>query len=337
MCVKASSCYGIRLTGRTDNRIEGGVMALFKSKPRGEPQIGMWRWIERRPVASFFALAYAITWVAWLPTILGYRGDLGQVLMMIAQFGPAVAALLLVWYTGASMRSWAGSIIRWRVAPWWYIVALGLPVVLIGVQGALFGGLLGYPLDVSSISGRLVNFLPSAIILALIAGLGEEPGWRGFALPRLEARHAPVLATALLGFVWAMWHLPLVFVDPRFAHGFTSVAPQILLALLTMVTIFFYAFFYTWVYNRTQSVLLCMLLHGSFNAAIGLLPASLEVLQRGTYVALLIVQGVSLLLAVAVLVVTTHGRLGYTAASGQITTGREVRGVRKEAHHGRAS
>jgi hypothetical protein len=115
------------------------------------------------------------------------------------------------------------------------------------------------------------------MVLALIAGLGEEPGWRGFALPRLETRLAPLLATALLGFVWAMWHLPLVFVDPRFPHGFTSIAPQILLALLTMLTIFFY----TWVYNRTQSVLLCMLLHGSFNAAIGLLPASFEVLQGG--------------------------------------------------------
>src|SRR5215212_3894409 len=183
--------------------------------------------------------------------------------------------------------------------------------------------------------GRLVNFLPSAIILALIAGLGEEPGWRGFALPRLEARHAPVLATALLGFVWAMWHLPLVFVDPSFSHGFTSVAPQILLALLTMLTIFFYAFFYTRVYNHTQSVLLCMLLHGSFNAAIGLLPASLEVLQRGTYVALLVVQGVSLLLAVTVLVVATSGRLGYAAASEHATTGRGERRIRKEVNHAR--
>jgi membrane protease YdiL (CAAX protease family) len=186
---------------------------------------------------------------------------------MIAQFGPAVAALILTWYTSASIRSWFRSIVRWRVGLWWYAVAIGLPVVLIAVQGALFG-LLGYPLDIASIRGRLVNFLPSAIILALIAGLGEEP----------------------------------------------------LLALLTMVTIFFYAFFYTLVYNRTQSVLLCMLLHGSFNAAMGLLPASFEVLQRGTYVALLAVQGVTLLLAVAVLVLATGGKLGYDAASGRIHT-----------------
>jgi uncharacterized protein len=254
------------------------------------------------------------------PDILGYRGDLGQVLAMIAQFGPALAALVLAWYSGA-LGSWARGIIRWRVRPWWYVVVVGLPVGLISVQGALFG-LLGYPLDTASIPGRLVNFLPSAIVLALIAGLGEEPGWRGFALPRLEARLAPLLATALLGFVWATWHLPLVFVDPRFPHGFASIAPQILLALLTLLTIFFYAFFYTWVYNRTQSVLMCMLLHGSFNAAIGLLPASFEVLQRGTYVALLVVQVVTLLLAVAVLAVATGGRLGYAAAPRSTPTDR---------------
>lgn len=98
-----------------------------------------------------------------------------------------------------------------------------------------------------------------------------------------------------------------------------------------MITIFFDAFFYTWVYNRTQSVLLCMLLHGSFNAAIGLLPASLDVLQRGTYMALLVVQCVTLLLAVAVLVVATRGSLGY--AHGALSKRR----LRKEIHDVRAS
>ena len=111
----------------------------------------------------------------------------------------------------------------------------------------------------------------------------------------------------------------MAFVDPRFPHSFTSAAPQILLDLLTMLTIFFYAFFYTWVYNATRIVLLCMLLHGSFNAAVGLLPASFEALQRGTYVALLVVQDITLLVAVAILVVATGGRLGYAAASRRIS------------------
>jgi hypothetical protein len=81
-----------------------------------------------------------------------------------------------------------------------------------------------------------------------------------------------VVATLILGVVWALWHLPLVFVDPRHLHGFTSLAPLILLALLTLIDISLMAFFYTWDFNATQSVLLCVLLHGSFNTAAGFVP-----------------------------------------------------------------
>jgi uncharacterized protein len=154
------------------------------------------------------------------------------------------------------------------------------------------------------------------VILTLDAGLGEEPGWRGFALPGLEGVHTPVVATVVVGTLWALWHFPLVFIDERFPHGFTSVAPLVLLAFLTVVGIALMAFFYSWVYNATQSFLLCMLLHGSFNTVTGNFPAPLEVLQRGVYVKLLVVQILTLLVAVALLIVATGGRLGMTSALG---------------------
>jgi len=272
-------------------------------------------WVRRHRVASFFVLAYALTWLAWLPVVLGYGGDLNQILSLIAQFGPAVAALVVTWYSGASVRDWARRIARWRVAPQWYAVAVGLPMLLIGVEGAIFG-LLGRPIDPSLVPGSLAAYLPTLAFLTLIAGLGEEPGWRGFALPRLESRYAPMVATLVLGLLWALWHLPLVLVDPRFPHGFTSPAPLVLLALLTLVGIVFMAVFYTWVYNGTRSVLLCMLLHGSFNTATGAFPAPFEVLQREVYVTLLIVQDLTLLVALAILIGATRGRLGYGAALG---------------------
>jgi len=270
-------------------------------------------WVQRHRVASFFVFAYALTWLAWLPAVLGYGGDLNQILSLIAQFGPAVAALVVTWYSGASVRSWARSIVRWRVAPWWYVVAVGLPILLVGVEGAIFG-LLGHPIDPSLVSGSLAAYLPTLAFLTLIAGLGEEPGWRGFALPRLQTRYTPVVATLLLGLLWALWHLPLVLVDPRFPHGFTSLVPLMLLALLTLLGIVLMAFFYTWVYNGTRSVLLCMLLHGSFNTATGAFPAPFEVLQREVYVTLLIVQDITLLVALVILIGATRGRLGYDAA-----------------------
>jgi membrane protease YdiL (CAAX protease family) len=272
-------------------------------------------WANRHPVASFFTLAYAISWLGWLPAVLGYRGDLDQILSMIAQFGPAVAALVLAWYSGASVRAWARQIVRWRVAPRWYAIVLGVPVLLIGVQSVVLG-LLGTPLDESLIFADLFGFIPTVIVLTLIAGLGEEPGWRGFALPRLENRYSPVVASLVLGGIWATWHLPLVFVDPRAPHGFTSLAPLVLMFLLTLLTIVFYAFIYTWVYNATHSVLLCMILHGAFNTATGLVPAPFETLQRWVYVTLLVVQNVTLLVAVAVLVVATGGMLAYKTRPG---------------------
>ena len=266
--------------------------------------------IERHPVAAFFVLAYATSWLAWTPAMLGYRGDLNQSLSMIAQFGPSLAALVAAWLSGASLRDLVFPVVRWRVAPRWYALAVGLPIALIAFQGAVFG-LLGFPIDISSVPARLARFVPTLLVLALIAGLGEEPGWRGFALPRLQGRFAPVVATLILGGVWATWHLPLVFVDSRFSHGFTSISPQILLAILTMLTIALYAFLRYLAHNRTRSVLLCMLLHGSFNAAIGLLPASLNVLQRGVYVSLLLVQVATLSVAVLALIAATRGTLGY--------------------------
>ena len=181
------------------------------------------------------------------------------------------------------------------------------------MEGAIFG-LLGNPIDLSLVSGSLAAYLPTLASLTLIAGLGEEPGWRGLALPRLERWYAPVAATLLLGLVWALWHLLLVVVDPRFSHGFTSLAPLVVLAFLTLLGIVFMAFFYTWVYNGTRSVLLCMLLHGSFNTATGAFPTPFEVLQREVYVTLLVVQDVTLRVALAILIGATRGRLGYDAA-----------------------
>jgi uncharacterized protein len=89
--------------------------------------------VKRHPVASYFVLTYAVSWLAWLPAILGYLGGADTALSMIAQFGPALAAFVTVFYTGTSIRSWARQIVRWRVSPRWYVVVFGLPAMLIGV------------------------------------------------------------------------------------------------------------------------------------------------------------------------------------------------------------
>jgi membrane protease YdiL (CAAX protease family) len=279
------------------------------------------RGVGGRTLVLFFALAFGLAWgliallllfTAQVEAIFGPVGYANP-LFVLAVWSPGIVGAFLVFghYSFGGLVSFFRRVTLWRMPlAWWAFLVIGIPAVK--YLGAAISGTITDPLPFSSWYGVL-----PVLALGLFVGPVEEFGWRGFALPRLETCHAPVLATAILSFVWVMWHLPLVLVDPRFSHGFASVAPQILLALLTMLTIFCYAFFYTWVYNRTQSVLLCVLLHGSFNAAIGLLPASLAALQRGTYVALLVVQVLTLLLAVDILAVATGGRLGHAAVTGR--------------------
>ncbi|WP_254769130.1 CPBP family intramembrane glutamic endopeptidase [Salinilacihabitans rarus] len=265
----------------------------------------------RRPIVAFFVLAYAISWLGFLPSVLGVDGGLGGMNLLVAQFGPALAALIVLRYTGGSVREWAGRVVRWRVPLRWWAATLAIPVAVFGATGVGFA-LLGYEPDLSRLPDPLTTFLPTLVGLSLLAGLGEEPGWRGFALPGLQERHGPLGATLLLGTVWAFWHLPVFFVDPRSAHGITDPVVLFGLVSLTALGIVLYSFYYTWIYNRTGSVLVMMLLHGGFNAGtVHLIPFADEIVFGPTYATLLTVQVTVLLVGALALVALTGGRLGY--------------------------
>ena len=274
-------------------------------------QTNMSGWVSRHPIASFFMLAYALSWLAWLLPAIGYQGTIGLVALHVGGFGPALAPAIITWYSGESVREWARSIIRWRVRPHWYLVALGLPILLLGVASIGFA-LLGHPIDAALIPDRLVAYLPMLIYMALLQGGNEEPGWRGFALPRLQDRYAPVPATFLLGVIWAFWHLPLLAANPETQHGTASMLALLPVVLVTLVNMVALTYIYTWIYNRTQSVLFCILLHASMNTTNALLiPLPNEALQGDIYQTLnLVMTGVNVVVAI-ILVAVTRGRLGY--------------------------
>ena len=179
----------------------------------------------------------------------------------------------------------------------------GIP--LIELLGA-FAVLGSVPLDDLARNWPVIftGYLPAVVYVAVFTGMGEEPGWRGFALPRLQERHGPLIGTAFLSVLWAMWHLPNVLFG-----GWTGLSFSLWLAG-TVAS----AFIYTWVYNNTaDSILLAALLHGAINGGTtlvtGLLPGLDDALHLPLYGALAI--GFSV--AAVVLVVTTRGRLGYQA------------------------
>ncbi len=267
--------------------------------------------VRDHPAASFFILAYILSWSAWLIPALGYGGTLSLVGLSAGVFGPAVAAAIITWYSGRSVREWARSIIYWKVPPQWYLIVLGLPVLLIGVS--IFGlSVFGLEIDLSILPSRLPMYLPTLVLTALLQGGNEEPGWRGFALPRLEERYPPVAATLMLGIVWAFWHLPILLANPAESQHGMSLETLMPVILVTVVNIISLAFVYAWVYNSTGSVLLCILMHASFNTANALLiPLPDAALQGDIYqIVLLMTTGINLVVAAA-LAVVTRGRLGY--------------------------
>lgn len=249
------------------------------------PAGGLRNWVRGHPVTAFFVFAYTLSWLAWIPAIL-FGG--GQAMLVPGAFGPAVAAVIVLRTTGGSVRAWAGPILHWRVRPRWYLYALGLPALLFAVVNATLA-LLGKPVDLALVADRAPSYLAGFAFVALLGGGQEEPGWRGFALPRLQQRFTPLRATAVLAVLWGLWHLPI--------YGVGFVGPML------------FAVFYTYLYNRTGSVGLCMLLHGSFTAALDTLTLTTDSLTVDLTIL------ATLVAATLVLVAATRGRLGFAPTS----------------------
>jgi membrane protease YdiL (CAAX protease family) len=271
--------------------------------------------VDARPVAAFFALTYAISWVAWLGPVLGLAEPLRTLGYVVGGYGPFLAALVVTWLGSDSVRAWARRIVDWRVAPRWYVAALALPLFVVALTSVGLA-VVGRSVDPGLLPGRVSLVLVSFVTIALVGGGNEEPGWRGFALPKLQERYAPVPATLVLGVVWALWHLPLLATGASEFHGlasFVELTPTTAVRVLNIVGV---AFVLTWVYNETGSVLLAILAHTGFNTANStLVPLPLDVVSGGDSTAILVVTTVALWVVVAALLVATGGRLGYETES----------------------
>ena len=158
---------------------------------------------------------------------------------MVAGF--IVAALSGGW---ASVKAILASMVKWRVHPAWYLVAFGLPF---GAQLAsiLINPLFGSAAPAWSNIPAMSEMLPIIALYAVFSGpLGEEPGWRGFATPRLLASHSALTGSLILGVIWAIWHFPLGLVGDLSLYGTINV-------VLAGVV-------FTWLYQNTGSVLLAI-------------------------------------------------------------------------------
>jgi membrane protease YdiL (CAAX protease family) len=214
---------------------------------------------------KYVLVAFAFTWTFWLLAMLEARGLISSLpvpALFLGAFGPAVAAVAITAQEGgrAGLRSLLSRILRWRVAPFWYGVALLGPIVLQLVAMALHVVLGGQPPGLLAMVGSLPTVLVTFVYMLIQVGIGEEVGWRGYALPKLQAGYSALLSSVILGVIWTLWHLPLFF-NP--ATGYSITPFWAFLVFMVPVSIFI-----TWVFNSTGgSVLIIMVLHAMLNAS----------------------------------------------------------------------
>jgi uncharacterized protein len=218
----------------------------------------------RAPPLKYFVLAFAFTGFFWTLAALGARDVIPALpgFTVIGTLGPLVAAVIVTAQESgrAGLRSLLGRVVRWRVAPIWYGVAILGPLVLTLAAIALHVAMGGQRPSIGVLIGSLPVLLVTAVYMLIFVALGEEVGWRGYALPVLQARYGALLASLILGALWTFWHLP-VFFNPDTLY---SNLPFVLfLAYLIPFTILI-----TWVFNSTGgSVLMAMIVHAFMNAS----------------------------------------------------------------------
>ncbi|WP_445171116.1 CPBP family glutamic-type intramembrane protease [Microcoleus sp.] len=220
--------------------------------------------MRKYPIAWFYILAFGISWLGMISIVLGSRGitpfasPYFQFLSIFYAVGPALAAVIVsqVAHGRTGVQDLLRGLLRWRVGLVWYLVAVLSPVLLLTVAQVLTQ-LLDFSVTIAVPQVDLSPYVIFGFGVNFFAHACEEIGWRGFALPHLQKRHSALIATVIVGMLWGLWHLPLIFM---------AASPMSKYPLLWFISIVANAFMYTWIYNSTKgSILLVALFHGSLN------------------------------------------------------------------------
>lgn len=227
---------------------------------------------KRYPLALYFSLTFAFTWLILSPGVAATLGLLdfefeGTVLTIASGIGPLLAAIVV---TGATegksgIRKIFGRMFTWQVQAKWWAASVLLLAGLFALATVLSGLITGAAPDASAgiyLNGG--NVIGVALLL-LLGSFGEESGWRGFALPRLQQSRTPLKATLILTLFWWLWHLPTYWTLPLAMkaveqYGFLVAFGIQFIVLLAL------SLLCTWVYNGSGgAVLMPVLLHTSWN------------------------------------------------------------------------
>ncbi|MFX0054847.1 MAG: CPBP family intramembrane glutamic endopeptidase [Promethearchaeota archaeon] len=266
---------------------------------------------SNRSAFTLYAVAAILfTAICWIPTSIiasangyilpspftfaelaqsGFNDSLHLIIALvfsIGTYGPFIAAIIAIYLEVG--RNGISDLFRrmtkWRVDPKWYLwiivlpFLIALPAFVIGIASGLT------PLSTLTLAVPLNLLLPLILWQTFTSGL-EEPGWRGYALPKLQEKYNAEKASVRLGVLWSAWHWPYI----AYLTISTAVLPGDvpselvggLLAAAVIQTLFLHAVstagiavIYTWLYNNTESVLIAILFHMSTNVVTAFLQTS---------------------------------------------------------------
>ena len=232
------------------------------------------RWVKEHRLVVYFVTAFGISWILWIPLVASAHGLLGggnafSYFHLLGSLGPLLAAVLVTGIAGgaAGLRELGARMIKWRVGLLWWALALFGPAALYGLSAVLLRLFSGVWPDMSQF-GQTDEYPQLGLMLFWIVniafyGFGEETGWRGFALPRLQRTHSALVASLVLSAFWALWHVPLFFALPTFMNmGIGGTIGWVMFMVTGSIVL-------TWLYNSTRgSILILAVFHGTLDIVI---------------------------------------------------------------------
>lgn len=263
--------------------------------------------ISRLPLVAFIVMAFLFSWIAVTPLILNRSLPVEPFQMLGAFVGPTLSAIIVtaILEGRKGVSSFFKRYLQWRAGfVWWLFVLFGILIAL-NTVAAIILGISIWTEFIKNIGLVLFTYLITLLVGVILGPLWEEPGWRGFALPRLQSQYGPIVGTLILGVLWALWHLP------GYLGGWMTVG--IVPLVLSGVA---FSIIATWVYNNTRgSILLMILLHSSSNAAISIgsqvLPSNLSD-SMNSFVFGGWIPAITYLIIAVVILIATRGKLSYT-------------------------
>ena len=253
-------------------------------------------------LTTYLLLASGITWLCWIPSMVissqqGYilpnfdtyaalfksgftdtRHLLLAILFQFGVYGPLIGGLVATRMDGGKqgLTDLWSRIIKWNIGGRWYLTALAITFLITGIPVGIFALAGGFSPSTVALSYVFFAFL----VQLLTSGFGEEPGWRGFLLPRLQVRYGGEKYIWIMGLIWAVWHYPvtILYTLPNIQNA--SMLQVVITIIVTLagqtLSLIGISFIFAWLYRQTQSVFLMIVFHALSNLFNTWLPSFLS-------------------------------------------------------------